>query len=296
MRSRPLLFLTAVLVLAIAVFFAGQSALTAQRAAADDAAKEQRLADARRRLQALEAEIAAAKPALPPASASAARAEVAASAAPSQSEPANSPRDSNDAAATRRASRLAAYRETLDETWGLLIAQLGLDPAQAAAFKDLLCAREENDLKLAELASAKGLTEDSPEIDALDRAFVAPWKTQLRAVLGQQGYVAYGEYFRDRHLAPIVTQIAGAAYAADTPIANDTAWDLLRALANASERKSSGTAIEDTIDWSKANEAAQKILTPEQYAIYDTMVTRLQSERQFEQSLKQLAGTMPLSH
>lgn len=294
MRPRPILFAAATLGCLLALIFAGWSASNAQRAQQAQRNAERALADARMQRQEAAEKAAAEKRRAAPVpvddpTSSALTAAPEATTAPDASLAAV---DAPASAADEHARKLARYRATLDETWGLLIAHLGLTAEQTKAFKDLLCRREENDWALESKAEAEGLTEDSPAISALDDAFLDGWKAQLRDMLGRDGYAAYREYFRDRHVAPLVTELAAAAYDANVPLPNETALATLRALGNASQRKPSGTALEDTVDWPRAMEALKPLLSADQASVFETIATRRQSEQKIEAALAKMATTL----
>jgi hypothetical protein len=287
MRPRPILTAAALVVLACALFFARSAWSRARQAAEAHSRAELALADARARLQTSEVTAAAAARSRASGGAGPARAEAAASveAVPSGGAAAVS-------AGSLLARRLAAYRDGIDKTWGLLIAQLGLSASEAEAFRELLYRREENDLILDEKAKALGVREDSPQMAALDDAFLATWKTQLRQLLGESGYAAYRDYYRDNTVAPLVTEMVGTSYDSNSPMSLDEASKLLHALANACERKPSGKALPDTLNWAKAKDLARTVLSAEHDAAFETMASRIQSERQVDQYLKRIAIMM----
>jgi hypothetical protein len=59
------------------------------------------------------------------------------------------------------------------------------------------------------------------------------------------------------------------------PISLDEASKLLHALANACERKPSGKALPDTLNWAKAKDLARTVLSAEHDAAFETMASRI---------------------
>ncbi len=187
-----------------------------------------------------------------------------------------------------RVEALAQYRARLGETWGLLIATLQLTPAQTDRFKDLLTWRQNTELSLEAKALAEGLTEDSPAIQALDEQYSRAFKNEVRALLGREGYAKYRDYFPARHVGPMLTDVAATLANADAPMDNGTALALLYVLADASEKKPSGTAIGDTIDWNKALPAAKPLLSPAQHTLLQAFATHRSTERLIDEQVRRL--------
>jgi hypothetical protein len=289
MRPRPILLLGSIAALGTAAFFAVHSATKAGRAAQVYRDEARALAERRARLIELQSAVVQRR------TAAVAPVEHTSAATGAASAPDTTTAGSDSAVADRvatanavRARKLASYRAEIDAVWGLLMAQLGLSDAQRAAFTDLLCRRQENDLLLEEKAKAEGVSEDSPAIAALDDAFLAKWRSELRDLLGPQGYAAYRSYYADRAVASVVTEFATEAMATDATLSNQAALTVLHALGDASQRKPSGTAMTDTLDWKKARELVQPILSPAQYEVFDAIATAKESERRLHDQLKRM--------
>jgi hypothetical protein len=214
---------------------------------------------------------------------------------PDDSSPASASPDHATRAAERKAA-LAEYRADLDQTWGLLCAKLQLTPAQIEAFKDLLTQRKDNELTLEAEAAARQLPEDSPEIAAQEDAFDRRYKTALKQLLGPSGLSLYRTYYHDRVVMPIVMEAATATAVSDSPMSVDTTLGLMHLLADASERRSGGSANEDTIQWPKAMEAAKAVLTPPQLNLLATIQARRQAEEKLNRQLKTLGEAYTRNH
>lgn len=188
-----------------------------------------------------------------------------------------------------RATYLGAYRASLAGRWGLLFQILGLEPAQIAKLEELLVQREENGLLVRRTARARGMDESAPEIQALDDRLDSANKAAIKALLGSAGYNQFRQYYHDRAILPVVSDLAGATYATEHPLSADQAKQLIRALADSSAKSDSGSAVEDSVDWGPAMVRAQAFLAPDQLAV----LTALQQQYRTGGQLKDFIHNLP---
>lgn len=185
-----------------------------------------------------------------------------------------------------RAAYLREFRTQLDGTWGLLFQRLHLPSDRLEKFKDLLTRFEEKDLAVEAEASQRRLSLDSPEIVALEDGLNEQIKSEIKILLGRDDYRTYREYNQDRHVLPIIDQLVRTSDS--TALSLDSAYQFMRLLSENSQRKSSGTVIEDTIDWEKTMTLAPAILTPDQLAALTTIRDKARAEKQQDDLFKKL--------
>ncbi len=187
-----------------------------------------------------------------------------------------------------RSRYLQAFRAGLATTWGLLFQELNLSPDQVEKLEDLLAQREDNDITVKATASARGLAESAPEIQALDDQLDATNKAALKDLLGKANYATVRNYMHAEEVIPIVDQLAGDAYHTSSPLTADQAMALTQALVDSSQKMDSGRVIANTVDWGQVLERAQAILAPAQFATFAAIQQQEQSHLQMEAVLHSL--------
>lgn len=299
MRPRPLLFTAAAGLLALGSAFSWWGFTATARAEIVRSRAEQALAQTRQRAEQLEAAVKVAGrppaevatlplPAMPANGLTPVASRPGSDAATATAEAALRSPSTPSTEAERRQEKLAEYRAHLDERWGLLIATMKLTPLQTERLKDLLTWRQSTELSLEAKAKAEGLTEESPQIQALDDEYGRAFKTELRTLLDREAYAKYRDYYPARHVAPLLTNVAATLANADVPLDNATALALLYVLADASQKKPSGTALPDTIDWDKALVVAKPLLSPAQHTLLSTLATRQTTEQLVDNQVRRL--------
>jgi len=192
-----------------------------------------------------------------------------------------------------RARYLTAYRASLAGRWGLLFQVLGLEPIQVAKLEELLAQREENDLLVQRTAHARGVDETDPEIQALDDQLDSANKAAIKALLGSKAYNDFRQYYHDRAVLPVVSDLAGATYATDQPLSTDQARQLIRVLADTSAHSDSGSAVKNSVDWDQAMARARNILAPDQLTALAVLQQQYRTEERLNDYAKSLTATAP---
>lgn len=192
-----------------------------------------------------------------------------------------------------RARYLTAYRASLAGSWGLLFQILGLEPIQVAKLEELLAQREENDLLVQRTARARGLDESDPEIQALDDQLDSANKAAIKALLGSSAYNEFRQYYHDRAVLLVVSDLAGATYATDQPLSTDQARQLIRVLADTSAHSDSGSAVKNSVDWDQAMARARNILAPDQLTALTALQQQYRTEDRLNDYTKSLTATAP---
>ena len=192
-----------------------------------------------------------------------------------------------------RARYLNAYRASLAGRWGLLFQILGLAPIQVAKLEELLAQREENDLLVQRTARARGVDESDPEIQALDDQLDSANKAAIKALLGSKAYNEFRQYYHDRAVLPVVSDLAGAIYATDQPLSTDQARQLIRVLADTSAHSDSGNAVRNSVDWDQAMARARNILAPDQLTALTALQQQYRTEERLNDYYKSLTTTAP---
>jgi len=186
---------------------------------------------------------------------------------------------------------MRAYRDNLDGQWGLLYQLLGLSQGQIEKLKDLLAQREENDITIQQTANRRGLDESSPEIQALDDELDRQNKAAIAALLGPQGYAQYRDYYHDRAILPVVSDLAGNLFSTDSPLSAPQAQQLIGILADSSEKKDGPTVVKNTVNWDKAIAGAQAALSQPQLAAFTALRAQYETDLQADAYAKSLAAS-----
>jgi hypothetical protein len=192
-----------------------------------------------------------------------------------------------------RARYLNAYRASLAGRWGLLFQVLGLEPIQVAKLEELLAQREENDLLVQRTARARGVDESDPEIQALDDQLDSANKAAIKALLGSKAYNDFRQYYHDRAVLLVVSDLAGATYATNQPLSTDQARQLIRVLGDTSAHSDSGSAVKNSVDWDQAMARAQNILAPNQLTALAALQQQYRTEERLNDYTKSLSTTAP---
>ena len=198
------------------------------------------------------------------------------------------------AIAELHARYMKAYRADLGGQWGLLFQILGLSQDQIGKLTDLLAQREENDITIQQTAARRGLDESSPEIQALDDELDRQNKAAIAALLGPQGYAQFRNYYHNRAILPIVSDLAGDLYATENPLTAQQAQQLIGILAGNSEKKDGSTVIKGTLNWDQAIAGAQAFLPQPQAAALAALRSQYEADQQvstFFINLANSAGT-----
>lgn len=186
---------------------------------------------------------------------------------------------------------MRAYRDNLDGQWGLLYQLLGLSQGQIDKLKDLLAQREENDIAVQQAANRRGLDESSPEIQALDDELDRQNKAAIAALLGPQGYAQFRDYYHDRAILPVVSDLAGDLFSTDSPLTGPQAQQLIGILAASSEMKNGSTVVKNTVDWDKAIAGAQAALSQPQLAAFTALRSQYETDQQVDAYAKSLTAS-----
>ncbi len=186
----------------------------------------------------------------------------------------------SSATAALHARYMKAYRDNLVGQWGLLFQILGLSQGQIEQLKDLLTQREENDITVQQTAIRRGLEESSPEIQALDDELDRQNKAAIAALLGPDGYSQYRDYYHDRAVLPIVSDLAGDLFSTGTPLSAPQAQQLIGILADNSKKRDGSTVVKGTVNWDKAIGSTQAFLSPAQTAALGALRSQYEAEQQ----------------
>lgn len=165
---------------------------------------------------------------------------------------------------------MGAFSTGLDVEYGLFIRMLGLSPADAAQFKDLMASIEANKLKVAQTSAEEGLDADDPQMKALRAQLNGPAWTDMKQLLGPTGMSALKQYGSEWPTVTLV-QNFGAAIP-DSSLTVDQAQQLLALLSAASQRDAAGTVVPDTVDVPRALAAAAPVLNADQLLILSAML------------------------
>lgn len=117
--------------------------------------------------------------------------------------------------------------------------------------------------------------------DAAGRETVARLKKEAQAefvatqkrILGPEGYAALTSYQGASTLQPQVTSLAGVAAVEGFPLSPEQGEALTRAFMAASHENTGEGRKQQVIDWPAVDAAARKILSPEQFALFQTTGT-----------------------
>jgi hypothetical protein len=192
------------------------------------------------------------------------------------------------ATAALHARYMKAYRDNLGVQWGLLFRLLGLSQDQTEKLKDLLVQREENDITVQQAANRRGLDESSPEIQALDDELDRENKAAIAALLGPQGYAQFRDYYHDRAILPIVSDLAGELYSTDNPLSAPQAQQLIGILAGSSDKKNGSTVVKGTLNWDEAIAGAQASLSQPQVEALAALRSQYDTDQQLTAFTKNL--------
>jgi hypothetical protein len=192
-----------------------------------------------------------------------------------------------------RSRYIKAFRAGLGATWGLLFQTLNLSEDQQEKLKDLLAQREDNDITVEATATARGVDESDPQIQALDDQLDAANKAAIRALVGKADYNAIRQYMHAEAVIPVVDELAGNLYGSDAPLTATEATNLTQALVASSQQKASGRAVAGTINWDQAGARAQSILTPAQFATFSVIQQQVQAGQEIKQLAHSFTGSVP---
>jgi hypothetical protein len=163
---------------------------------------------------------------------------------------------------------IANQRSRMQQTYGVLMEQLGLTPAQREKFKDILTADAARGTDIGATASAKGLGFDDPVVKALRAESQQQAEAELAALLGEQGLNAYRDYERTTPVRGFVEGFA-VQVASTAPLTRNQADQLATALIAATPvAKPDDRPDPVDVDWAKVDAAAEKFLSPTQFAAW----------------------------
>lgn len=176
-----------------------------------------------------------------------------------------------------RAAYLKAHGQALPVRWGLLFQILGLTPDQVARFEELQQELTAHELQAYGAAAERRVSIDDPQIQAMEDDLDNATKSELRQLLGPDGYAAYRTYRHEDEVVPIVQELA--AYS-DSPLSVSQAAGLLQVLSAASERTASGEVIKGTVNLQAAIPQASALLNGSQLATLTEVVQAAQAQHQ----------------
>ena len=162
---------------------------------------------------------------------------------------------------------LRAYRAGLAGHFGRLYRDLGLSPAQIAAFEDLMTEHEEGVLDLGATAAEEGFRQNDPAVLALRQQQDDQLRAAQVALLGEEGYRRLQQIDRMQPVMDIVTGVATTVATTAAPLSRAQAAALTDFLANSSSSYRNGSKADpETIDWDTALPQAGGLLDPTQAA------------------------------
>lgn len=145
-----------------------------------------------------------------------------------------------------------------------------LTPAQAERMIDLWIAQNEARADLQAAVEQQGLTA-GPAVEALRGKLYTPLTTEMRQILGEDGYAAYHDYetssyYRLAFVAPLAPQFASAG----APLSDQQQLQLSRLIAtydHPQQIKPTDLSSRSQIDWDGVVRSAGGILSPTQAAV-----------------------------
>jgi hypothetical protein len=172
---------------------------------------------------------------------------------------------------TRDAAKNLARRTEKHRRYDSLFKRLGLTPAEADQFAELLIEQDDARADLQAAVKDQNLPGDGPEVTTLRNSLYAPIVRRLQDLLGNDGYEAYGayektSYYREAFVSPMLNDFTSAA----APLSDAQFTQLTEVIAandHPHQRTSTDVGNESSIDWQNVLSQAAGFLTPGQLAV-----------------------------
>jgi hypothetical protein len=153
----------------------------------------------------------------------------------------------------------------LNATYGPLFRRLKLTQEKSAALKQALADKLARDQDIYDAALAHDLTRADPAVAALFKQSEQQTRSTEESLLGSADFAIFEKYERSTNARGMVGGLA-TAVVSTAPITAQQADALTEALANGSSRFREGGYVNLTeINWEEIDQAAQNILSPEQF-------------------------------
>ncbi len=162
-------------------------------------------------------------------------------------------------------------REQLLQRYAGFFQARGLSPAQGEQFVELLLRQAEVRQDLQEAVRQHGLRGGTREVEAMRSELYAPITREMRALLGEDGYRAYGDYskssfYRLSFVEPLAPKFA-AANAALSAAEAARLVDLVAAHHRSERVNATDLGTRSRIDWAGVAQQAPAFLSPAQVAV-----------------------------
>jgi hypothetical protein len=158
-----------------------------------------------------------------------------------------------------------AFRAQYAQDYAALYRRLGLSPAEAERFERRLFQDQLDKLDLSWTARTQGLKRDDPALQAVRRQQDAALETDLRAILGAEGYVALTHSRRAEGARSFINEVAAAMTLGERAMTRDQQDQLLQLVASHSQRYQQGGAAQRwDVDWDTVMAQAPRFLNPDQ--------------------------------
>ena len=186
-----------------------------------------------------------------------------------------------------RAKWLLTKRAEVRAMYDLFFRKQNLTSEQIRSFEDNAIKKEDQIMDLQAVAESQGLTPNNPGYNKLWNQQETEYEATQHATLGDPVFAQWKEYERTKSLREMVSGFAGASVLMGQPYTIQQAEDLVQALAKTSTRYQNGNAASlESVDWKAADTEAQKILTPEQLALFISTEPKIGGSRQLSQFWK----------
>lgn len=161
---------------------------------------------------------------------------------------------------------VANQRSEMQQRYGILFRKLQLTAAQQEKFKEVLAAGVPRGYDIGAVAKERGMSFDDPVIKQLHETSRKQLESELRSLLGDQVFVAYQEFERGLSVRGFVDGFA-IQLATVEPLSAEQAEQLAQALIEGSpEFRRGERANPKTVEWTSVDRAAQRFLSPLQFA------------------------------
>jgi len=168
-----------------------------------------------------------------------------------------------------QAKWLLAKHAEIRTTFNPFFQKQNLSPDQIRAFEENALKREEQVMDFQAAAQLQGLMPGDPAYGKALLQQQTEFEGNQRAVLGDTTFAQWQQYERTKYVQEMVSGFAGTSVLMGQPYTLQQAEDLVQALAKANPNYQRGrTADLASIDWAAADAQAQKILSPEQFALF----------------------------
>lgn len=171
-----------------------------------------------------------------------------------------------------------ALLDSKHRRYDAFLREQNLTPEQRERFLNLLIEQDNIRTDLQNAIREQGIAGDNAAVEKLRAQFYQPITREMREILGNDGYIAFGGYekssfFRIAHVEPLLPQFQ----AAQAPL-SETQITSLAAIIMASnpqqDRRNSPSDISPAsrVDWEAVAQQASQILSPAQMQVLQTRV------------------------